>query len=255
MTVTIGQFFAWPGWTSTIKEFIKGCDKCQRHKLTAGKRYGKLPRDNRTRSIPWNNVHVGLIGPWAVDVQLEDGTIKPFNINALTCIDSATQWPECFATRHKTSFHIAKLFDTHWLRRYRLPRKVIYDSGGEFAGLEFQELLSSIGIIIEPITVKNPQANSIIENVHLTMADMLRTESPFILDPREQWIDEVRMLLQSIAFEMRNTISMTVKHYPAQLVFNEYMIMRMKCKVDWNKITENRNLISTESNETENKKD
>ena len=51
---------------------------------------------------------------------------------------------------------------------------------------------------------------------------------------------------------MRNTISMTVKHSPAQLVFNKHMIMRMKYKVDWNKTTENRNLISTKSNKTEN---
>ena len=186
MTHTIGQFFAWPGWTSRIKDFVKGCDKCQRHKITAGKRYGKLPRDNRTRSIPWNDVHVDLIGPWTVDVEVEDGSIKPFPINALTCIDSATQWPEFCATRHKTSFHITKLFDTHWLCRYPRPHRVIYDSGGEFAGLEFQELLHSCGIKKKPITVKNPQANSIIENVHLTMADMLRAESPFKLDLRNQ---------------------------------------------------------------------
>ena len=179
-----------------------------------------------------------------------DGSIKPFPINALTCIDSATQWPELCATRHKTSFHIAKLFDTHWLCRYPRPHRVIYDSGG----VEFQELLHSCGIKKKPITVKNPQANSIIENVHLTMADMLRAESPFKLDPRNQWIDEVHMLLQSIAFALRNTISMTIKQSPAQLVFGEDMIMRIKCKVDWDEITANHNLVSQKSNAAKNKK-
>ena len=63
------------------------------------------------------------------------------------------------------------------------------------------------------------------------------------------------MLQWSITFAMRNTISMTVKQSPAQLVFNEDMITRMKCKIDWDKITENRNIISMKSNETENKND
>ena len=137
MMATIGQAFSWPGWSSDIKHLVGNCDKCQRNKITAGRRYGKLPRDNRTRDIPWNDVHVDLIGPWSVDVTLPDGSTQPHSISALTCIDSATQWPEFVATAHKTSFHISKLFDSHWICRYPRPLRVIYDSGGEFQGFEF----------------------------------------------------------------------------------------------------------------------
>ena len=40
---------------------------------------------------------------------------------------------------------------------------MIFDSEGEFQGFEFQELLASYGVTPKPITVKNPEAKSIIK--------------------------------------------------------------------------------------------
>ena len=104
------------------------------------------------------------------------------------------------------------------------PKEVHYDAGGEFSGIEFQELLVSYGIKRKPITVKNPQANAIIENIHLTMGNMLQCEQPFVLDAKDTWIDEVNLMLQGIAFAMRVTIGSTIKHSPSQIVFNQDMI-------------------------------
>ena len=92
------------------------------------------------------------------------------------------------------------------------PIRVIHDAGGEFTRMVFQELLISYGIKSKQITVHNPQANSIIKNVHLTMADMLRIEGPFELDERKTWIDEFNLMLQGIAFAMRNTIGSVIKY-------------------------------------------
>ena len=38
----------------------------------------------------------------------------------------------------------------------------------EFIGLDFQEILNNYGITLVPTTVKNQQANSVIEQLHLT---------------------------------------------------------------------------------------
>jgi len=107
-------------------------------------------------------------------------------INALTCINSTTQWLEFNPTRNKTSFHVAKLFDTSWLCCYLEPRRVIFNSGWDVQGFEFQELLTSYGVTPEPIAVKKAQANSIIKNVYLTMGNMLHTKY-FSLDDRDMW--------------------------------------------------------------------
>jgi len=49
----------------------------------------------------------------------------------------------------------------------------IHDNGSEFVSQEFQDVLCYYGIKDVPTTSKNPQANSIIEHVHLTMGNML----------------------------------------------------------------------------------
>ena len=49
---------------------------------------------------------------------------------------------------------------------YPRPEYVVYDNGSEFIQWEFQEMLNSYGITPVPTTVKNPQANSVIECLH-----------------------------------------------------------------------------------------
>ena len=75
-----------------------------------------------------------------------------------------------------TAEQISLLFDKDWLYRYPRPKMVVHDNGGELNGFEFQEMLSSCAIVAKPTTVKNPRANSVDERVHLTKADMLRTQ-------------------------------------------------------------------------------
>ena len=72
MINTINKNFGWPGLIAGIKKFVKNCDKCQRYKLTARKKYGKIPVDDRKRIEPWDEVHVDLVGPWPVHVKVKD---------------------------------------------------------------------------------------------------------------------------------------------------------------------------------------
>ena len=76
-------------------------------------------------------------------------------------------------------------------------------------GKEFQELLTSYGIEdTSPTTVKNPQANGMVEKMHLSMGDMIRT-SKFESDT---WEEEVDLLLQSIAWAIRSTTTRESSH-------------------------------------------
>ena len=65
--------------------------------------------------------------------------------------------------------------EMHWLSQYPQPKVVMHNNGGEFTGEEFQRLLQSYGCRAKAITMKNPQANAIVEWMHLTMGDMLCT--------------------------------------------------------------------------------
>ena len=49
----------------------------------------------------------------------------------------------------------------------------MHDNGGKFIREPFQELLHSYSVKSTPTAIKNPQANAIIEYLHLTLADVL----------------------------------------------------------------------------------
>ena len=53
--------------------------------------------------------------------------------------------------------------------------RVIHDQGSEFMGAPFQDLLRRAGIKSVPTTARNPQGNSIVEAVHKSVGQVLRT--------------------------------------------------------------------------------
>ena len=175
---TISQHFHWKGIKNDVKHFVRSCHTCQVYKR-AHKQYGLLPLSS-PETIPWNTVQVDLIDPWT----MKRGKVE-LEFLALTAIDPVTCWPEFTMVTSKSSVVVANAFDTQWLCRYPRPRYVIHDNGSEFIGMEFQELLEDYGITSKPTTVKNPQANSIVERSHMVITNQLRTfdisrESPTV---------------------------------------------------------------------------
>ena len=65
----------------------------------------------------------------------------------------------------KTSERIAWLVNKTWLSRYPRCRYIIYNNGSEFK-LNFKYLCETNGIKRKPTTIKNPQANAILERLH-----------------------------------------------------------------------------------------
>ena len=105
----------------------------------------------------------------------QDKTFKHLELFAKTMIDPATGW---FEIQHmkdtNNSADAARIFNNSWLSRYPRPKKLIMDNGNEFKK-DFCPLLKAYGIKANRTTVKNPQANAVLERVHQVMVDMLRT--------------------------------------------------------------------------------
>ena len=163
---TIRQHFYYPNLRIKCEEYQ--CEICQKNKLL-GAGYGHLP-PRHANLVPWEEVMVDLIGPWKVKVNEQD-----IYFNALTCIDPVTNLVEMIRLENKTSNHVAQQFENCWLNQYPRPNKCIHDKGGEFIGPEFQSLLARADITDSPTTSRNPQANSVCERLHQTVANILRT--------------------------------------------------------------------------------
>jgi hypothetical protein len=89
-------------------------------------------------------------------------------------IDPSTGWFEVKDVKDKSAKESMHTFDDVWLSRYPIPEYVGFDDGGEYRQI-FEELVNNYGIKKNNSTPFNPQSNRIIERVHLTINDALRT--------------------------------------------------------------------------------
>lgn len=134
-----------------------------------------------------------------------------------------------------------------WLSRYPWPERCVHDNGGEFAGPEFQFLMRRCKIKDVATTAKNPQANSICERMHQTVANVLRTlihgNPPKDVTKAKEFIDKA---LSIAMHAMRAGVHSTLGSSPGSLVFNRDMFLNIPLMADWHAITQRReHLINT----------
>ena len=200
----------------TIDKFR--CEHCLRHKLS-GKGYGLLP-EREMRIAPWEEVAIDLIGPWKVKVH---GKIIEFN--ALTCIDTASNLVELIRIDNKTAEHIRDKFVQSWLTRYPRPMRCVHDKGGEFIGSSFQWLLNMFSVKDVQSTAKNPQSNSIYEQMHQIVGNVLRTYL-YSNPPRNmtQAKEIINQALATTIHVIQTTVATTLGSTPGALAFTRFIL-------------------------------
>jgi hypothetical protein len=179
----------------------------------------------------------------------DDGRVSEFSIHLFSMVDACTSWSKFARIPTAALITTAKAFDKNWLCRYPRPKQVIHDNGVKFMGVEFQDMLDSYGIKSKPTTIKNPTANAIVERIHGTLGDQLRTT---IFD--SNWSDDVDTLIQACAYALRVTSPATGPYSLAQLAFGYDLIFQQKVIVDWEHIKAIRSKQAIENNEKENRK-
>ncbi len=133
----------------------------------------------------------------------------------------------------KSSERTARLVNKTWLCRYPRCRYLIYDNGIEFK-LHFEHLCDSYGIKRKPTTVRNPQANAILERVHQVVGQMLRTAE---IDMAKSVVpDDADVFIDNAAWAIRSTYHTVLKASPGAAIFGQEMLFDIPFLADWNKI-------------------
>ena len=244
IAATIGNVMAWPGLQADAINFTRTCKTCQKQKKTKVK-YGHLP-PKIAEGIPWQVLCVDLIGPYTVTIEKN----VERTLHAMTFIDPATGWVEIVEINDKTSAHMSVLLDRVWLSRYPRPYKIIFDNGTEFKK-DFKYIFKDYGIRRKPTTIKNPQANSILERVHQVVANMLRCKNipDLTVNTEDPWTD----ILSSVAFAIRSTHHSTLDATPAQLIYGRDMILPIQHVAEWEYIRTRKQKTIDKANVRENK--
>ena len=106
---------------------------------------------------------------------------------------------------------------------------------------EFSRMIKEdYGLRKKPITARNPQANSIIERVHQTVGQMLRT---FRVQDIEDLVNSLDGILAAISFALRATVHTTTQYMPTQIVFGRDHILNLKQEIDCKIIKENKSTL------------
>src|SRR5688500_7808244 len=114
---------------------------------------------------------IDLIGPYKICRKQQPDLV----CKCVTMIDPASGWFEIHQYDDKRSITVANIAEQEWFARYPWPKQATFDRGNEFIGNDFTHMLvHDYGIKRKPITVRNPQANAIVERIHQAIANMVR---------------------------------------------------------------------------------
>ncbi len=216
---------------TTIRSLTKSCKSCQDKRRS--RKYGHLP-PKTVYTIPWECLCVDFIGPYT----LKGKDNLQIDFMALTMINPTSRWfkiaelPVVKQQRwqtvngkeqlladeifDKTSERIAKLVNKTWLCRYPRCCHLIYDNGSEFK-LHFEYLCESYGIKCKPTTVKNPQANGVLERVHQVLGQMLCTAELDMADSVTP--NNVDVFLDNAAWAIHSIYHTVLKASPGAAIF------------------------------------
>jgi len=240
---TLKQHYVWPRMKETIAITLRSCDACQKAKR-GGRGMGLIPLKD-TEKGPWRDVAVDLAGPWKARINS-----KNVKFHALTIIDPFTCWVEVIPIKGKTGEYMRDLIEQQWLRRYPRPERIIFDQGGEFDNQWMRALAKKWICKCEPITVKNPQANAIVERLHRVMGDMIRSQ----IATRYKFADPISEMLSAAAYGIRATVHGTTRFTPGQLVFRRDMILRTEMEANMELVRQRRATAIAKGNLRENKR-
>jgi len=244
---TISQHLFWPKMRDQITNYVQACPTCQRNKRKV-KKYGHLP-PKEAEATPWDKMCIDLIGPYTIRRKGKTDLI----CKCVTMIDPATGWFEIHQYNDKKSITVANIAEQEWFSRYPWPTQITYNRGSEFIGKDFQSMIKNdYGIKGKPITVRNPQANAIVERVHQVIGNIIRTfelENNY-LDEDDPW----KGILSATAFAIRSTFHTSLQSTPGQLVFGRDMIFNIQYIANWEYIKQRKQKIINLNNQRENSK-
>ena len=163
-------------------------------------------------------------------------------------IDHATGWFEMARIPNKTAAEISDITKKTWFTRYPLPHRIVFDRVTEFMA-EFSKICQNYyGLKRKTITTRNPQSNAIIERIHQTIENIIRTFGVSNIVNNNPWSG----ILAATMFAVLTTYHIALQASPMQLVFGWYAILNIKRVAHWEYIRQRKQFWINHNNKRKN---
>jgi len=197
-TELVTRNFWWPRVSREVKQYVEGCDACQRNKNRTQAPAGKL-MPNSIPEKPWSHILADFI----MKLPLVQGYDS-----ILVVVDRLTKMAHFIPTTEKTTAGgLARLFRDNVWKLHGLPESIISDRGPQFAAGVMRELNEMLGIDSKLSTVFHPQTDGQTERMNQELEQYLRM---FIDHRQEQWPE----WLGTAEFAYNNKIQTSTKVSP-----------------------------------------
>lgn len=185
--------YYWPGWRKDVKNYVRCCDKCQRHKVEQKKAYGKMYF--RKPVGPWFKVTSDIMGPLP--------RTRKGNRYVIVFQDTFTKWVELAPLKSATAHSVANKLVDLVLLRHGTPEVLLTDNGTQYVSRIFTKLADEWGFSHEFTAPYSPQANPT-ERANRVIKTMI---SQYVADDHRSWdlyLDEFRFALNTTIQESTN---------------------------------------------------
>ena len=147
--------YTWPGITTDVEKYVKGCPTCALFKQPAPKRNGMLQPMKTT--YPFEIVAIDVIGPFPKS--------RGFSY-VLVMVDLFTSWPEAVPLQTLNAEEAAEVIFTTIIARHSCPKSILTDQGTNFIAGLFRTFLKRWQITQITISAMHPQANGKVERLN-----------------------------------------------------------------------------------------
>ncbi|KAK0608302.1 hypothetical protein LWI29_028621 [Acer saccharum] len=173
----IKDTFSWPNMRATIKEFIKGCDTCQRCKHDSLSPAGLL-QPLPIPSTIWTEISMDFV---------EGLPVSQGYTVILVIVDRLSKYSHFVPLRHPyTAVTVAKAFIENVVRLHGMPISIVSDRDKVFVSLFWQTLFKLQGTVLKMSSSYHPQTDGQTEVVNRTLEQYLRC---FTSDQPKKWVD------------------------------------------------------------------
>ncbi|MCO5547027.1 hypothetical protein L7F22_000468 [Adiantum nelumboides] len=200
----------WPTLFKDASLFAKGCDECQRYKITQRKDRMLLHPIKVTQPFQkWDLNFVGPISPAARNTQSR---------YIIVATDYVTKWAEAKASRKADAITTAKFLFENIIARFECSFEIVSDNGTHFINEVIKELTSNFMISHHKSTPYYPQANGQAESTNKTLISVL---TKIVEAHRTDW----DLKLTSALWVYRTAYNVAINCTPFKMVYGQEAVM------------------------------
>uniref|UniRef100_A0A670I6J2 Gypsy retrotransposon integrase-like protein 1 n=1 Tax=Podarcis muralis TaxID=64176 RepID=A0A670I6J2_PODMU len=185
--------FWWPRVREDVREYVRGCDRCQRAKGERAAPAGLL-EPLPTPGRPWEVVSIDFM----TDLPKSRGKTA-----VMVVVDLLTKMCHFIVCSHAvTAEETAQLFVNHIFRLHGAPSRVISDRGKQFTSRFWRRLMNLLQVEVGFSTVRHPETNGQAERANSILQQYLRC---YVNERQNDWVE--RLALAEFAYNNAEHVS------------------------------------------------